>query len=162
MEQKHKSNLHFNLKRQMFNKTVSAGHLPIYSPCANGVNFPPAFFPLTLILFLETEAIAQPQIWAKVKLKPQCCFSLGAPALDSDIPWFTLSAVESSCVLMWLFSRRSPPPGSLSQLFPRQLLHTSRELLLPPPDTEPPTRPNSLRTHAVLKMELRVVAARTI
>lgn len=83
----------------MFNKTVSAGHLPIYSPCVSGdvtCSPPPHHLPL----FLETEATAQPQIWAKVKSKPPCCFSLGAPALHSDIPWFTFSAVESSCVLM--------------------------------------------------------------
>lgn len=59
----------------------------------------------------------------------ECCLSLRPPALTSIILWFTFLAVESSCVLMWAFLMLqwcSPPLGSLSQLFPSQLLCTSK------------------------------------
>lgn len=37
--------------------------------------------------------------------RSECCLSLRPPALASDIPWFTFSAVESRCVLLWALPR---------------------------------------------------------
>lgn len=59
---------------------------------------------LLLIRFVYTLKEEMRQVLIRVRVNPiqrsECCLSLRAPALDTDILWFTFSAVESRWVLM--------------------------------------------------------------
>lgn len=87
--------------------------------------------------------------WVKVKSNPERSVLFFSESTCTG-QWYPMVYVFSCgvelCFDVTVFLRPccSAPPGSLSQLFPCQMLCASRELLLPQPDTTPRQMPNSL------------------
>lgn len=144
----------FNLKRQtllgrIFNKIDSAiiSHF-IQCVCKQRHYFTHMHFsPLTH--FPPSQNDERAIIWVKVKSNPERRVLFFSKSTCTG-QWYPMVYVFSCgvelCFDVTVFLRMccSPPPGSLSQLFPRQMLCASRELQLPQPDTTPLRMPNSL------------------